>query len=43
MALLVARASADIASGFVLVALSMVLPGCCWRGSERRHTRLNPG
>jgi MFS family permease len=41
---LVARASTDIASGFVLVALSMVLSGLLlgWLGEET-HPRLNPG
>jgi hypothetical protein len=39
MALLVARASAAIASGFVSVTLSMVLPGLllAWLGEET-HT-----
>jgi MFS family permease len=41
---LVARASADIASGFVFVALSMVLSGLLlgWLGEET-HPRVNPG
>ncbi len=41
---LVARASADIASGFVFVAVSMVLSGLLlgWLGEET-HPRLKPG
>jgi MFS family permease len=40
---LVARASADIASGFVFVALSMLLSGALlWWIGEETHPRLNP-